>query len=80
MRFILGSAILVSLVATAVAEPVAVSDRTKRVADATTDACLANCASQAESCKRACPTTFRTPCVSACDSQAQTCTQSCRTR
>ncbi len=79
MRLILGGVILISLIATAVAEPT-LSNRTKRVADATTDACLTNCAIQADSCKRICPTTLGTPCLSACDTQAQTCTQSCRAR
>lgn len=49
-----------------------------RLADAASDACFASCASQADSCKRVCPTTFSTPCVSSCDSQAQTCRQSCQ--
>jgi hypothetical protein len=49
-----------------------------RVADAAADACFASCASQAESCKRTCPTTFSAPCMSACDSQAQTCRQGCQ--
>jgi hypothetical protein len=44
------------------------------------DACLANCASQNASCKRVCPTTFSTPCLSSCDSQMQICTQGCRTK
>ena len=44
------------------------------------DACIVNCASQAESCKRVCPTTFNVPCLSACDSQAQTCKQGCRAK
>jgi hypothetical protein len=51
-----------------------------RFADATSDACVANCASQNESCKRVCPTTFSTPCLNACDSQAQTCRQGCQPR
>ena len=42
------------------------------------DACMANCSSQADACKRVCPTTYNVPCLSACDSQAQTCRQSCR--
>jgi hypothetical protein len=49
-----------------------------RVADATTDACLANCATQNASCQRVCPTTLSAPCVSSCEAQAQTCRQSCR--
>ena len=49
-----------------------------RFADATSDRCVADCASQNASCKRVCPTTFSTPCLSSCDSQAQICRQSCR--
>lgn len=49
-----------------------------RLADATTDACLANCATQNASCQRVCPTTLSAPCVSSCEAQAQTCRQSCR--
>lgn len=49
-----------------------------RLADAASDACLAGCASQNDSCKRVCPTTLGAPCQSACDSQAQTCRQGCR--
>ncbi|AUC99075.1 hypothetical protein QU42_25980 [Bradyrhizobium sp. UASWS1016] len=51
-----------------------------RVADATSDACLANCATQDASCQRICPTTLRSPCVSACESQAQTCRQACQSQ
>ncbi len=32
-----------------------------RVADATSDACLASCATQDASCQRICPTTLRSP-------------------
>jgi hypothetical protein len=49
-----------------------------RLADAASDACLAGCATQNDSCKRICPTTLATPCLSACDSQAQTCREGCR--
>lgn len=49
-----------------------------RLADAATDACLANCATQNASCQRVCPTTLSAPCVSSCEAQAQTCRQSCR--
>lgn len=49
-----------------------------RLADAASDACLAGCANQNESCKRTCPTTLGAPCQSSCDSQAQTCRQGCR--
>jgi hypothetical protein len=58
------------------------ADQTKgrglRVADATTDACLSNCATQNQNCQRVCPTTLSTPCISSCDAQAQTCRQGCR--
>jgi hypothetical protein len=79
MKPLLSAALLLSLLGPAVAGPVA--DRGKlRLADAATDACFASCASQSDSCKRVCPTTFNTPCISACDSQAQTCRQSCQNR
>ena len=48
-----------------------------KVADAA-NACLINCASQNNSCKRMCPTTYSGPCMSACDNQAQFCRQSCQ--
>jgi hypothetical protein len=48
----------------------------RRIADAS-NACLINCASESESCKRLCPTTYNVPCVSACDNQAQFCKQAC---
>ena len=50
-----------------------------RVVDAT-DACVADCANQSASCKRACPATFTGPCTSSCDSQEQICRQACRPR
>ena len=50
-----------------------------RVADAT-NACLINCASERDSCKRLCPATFNTPCIDACDNQAQFCRQNCQRR
>ena len=43
------------------------------VTGATSDACLANCATQNASCQRVCPTTLSTPCISSCEAQAQTC-------
>jgi hypothetical protein len=72
----------VVLVAALLAPAVAQTSPKKlsRFADAASDACVANCANQNESCKRACPTTFSTPCLSACDSQAQTCRQGCQPR
>lgn len=51
-----------------------------RVAQSSTEACLANCAAVDASCKRICPTTLGAPCISSCDSQAQTCRQACRGR
>jgi hypothetical protein len=48
-----------------------------KVADAAS-ACLMNCASQNDSCKRMCPTTYSGPCNAACDNQAQFCRQSCQ--
>ena len=51
-----------------------------RMADATSDACFASCASQNDACKRVCPTTLGAPCQSACDSRAQTCRLSCQSR
>jgi hypothetical protein len=48
-----------------------------RVADAA-GACLVNCASQNDSCKRMCPATYSGPCMSACDNQAQFCRQACQ--
>lgn len=44
------------------------------------NACLTNCASQNDSCKRICPTTYNGPCISACDNQAQVCRQACQGR
>jgi hypothetical protein len=43
-------------------------------------ACLVNCASENDSCKRLCPVTYSGPCVSACDNQAQFCRQNCQRR
>jgi len=77
MKPLMGVALAFVLIGAATASPVSLRDRL-RLADASADACFANCASQADSCKRVCPTTFSPPCVSACDSQAQTCRQSCQ--
>ena len=76
MKPLLGAALCFVLIGTATAGAVSLKDRL-RFADAAADACFANCASQADSCKRVCPTTFSPPCISACDSQAQTCRQNC---
>jgi hypothetical protein len=80
MRTMLGAALLMALLGAAVAEPGLGPKSKLRFADAATDACFANCASQNQSCKRVCPTTFSTPCLSTCDTQAQTCRQSCQNR
>jgi len=77
MKFLLGAALSFALIGMATAGPATLRDRL-RLADAASDACFASCASQAESCKRVCPTTFSPPCLSACDSQAQTCRQGCQ--
>ena len=49
-------------------------------ADAAADACLRSCATENESCKRVCPTTFSTPCLNSCDSRMQTCREGCQRR
>ena len=51
-----------------------------RLADAASQACLANCDNQNAACKRVCPTTLGAPCAASCDSQAQVCRQSCEPR
>jgi hypothetical protein len=51
-----------------------------RFADASSDACAANCSTQNASCKRTCPATFSTPCLNSCDIQAQTCARSCQAK
>jgi hypothetical protein len=80
LRTTLGVAILMALLGTAAAEPGLPLQRSLRFADATADACFANCANVNASCKRVCPTTLSTPCISTCDSQAQTCRESCKSR
>ena len=74
-------ALYVAALVLVVTTPV-LADRIKgsslRVADATTDACLANCATQNQNCQRVCPTTLSTPCISSCNAQAQTCREACR--
>lgn len=77
MKPLLGAALCFVFIGTATAGATSLRDRL-RLADATSDACFASCASHADSCKRVCPTTFSPPCLSACDSQAQTCRQSCQ--
>jgi len=51
-----------------------------RLADATSQACIANCDNQNAACKRVCPTTLSTPCFVSCDSQTQVCRQTCQPR
>ena len=77
MKLLLCVALPFVLIGTATASATSLMDRL-RLADAAADACFASCASQADSCKRVCPTTFSPPCMTACDSQAQTCRQSCQ--
>jgi hypothetical protein len=76
----LSAIVLAALFGTALAEPGPGFKARLRLADATTDACLASCADQSNSCKRVCPTTLSTPCLSSCDALAQTCRQSCQNR
>lgn len=78
MKFVLCAVLSLALIGSAAAGQGNVSIGKLRLADAASDACLANCASQNESCKRVCPTTLGAPCQSSCDSQAQTCRQGCR--
>src|ERR1700712_2752418 len=80
MRLVLGVTFLLAAAAPALAAHDGSVKNKLRFADATSDACFANCASQNDSCRRVCPTTFSTPCVSACDSQAQTCRRSCQSK
>lgn len=51
-----------------------------RLADANSQACIANCDNQNAACKRVCPTTLGAPCAASCDSQAQVCRQGCQPR
>ncbi|MEH2515695.1 hypothetical protein V1279_001268 [Bradyrhizobium sp. AZCC 1610] len=80
MKLVLCAVLSLLLIGTAAAGQNNVSIGKWRLADAASDACLANCASQNASCKRVCPTTLGAPCQSACDSQAQTCRQSCQNK
>jgi hypothetical protein len=77
MKFALTAAAFLTFIVAASAD----SGRPKlRFANAATDACVANCSTQAASCRRACPATFSTPCLTACDNQAETCARSCRAK
>ena len=78
MKLALCAALSLLLIGTAAAGQSNVSMGKLRLADAASDACFANCASQNDACKRVCPTTLGAPCQSACDARAQTCRESCR--
>ena len=80
MKLAFSAAFLLALIGPALADPSIALQSRLRFADATTEACFANCANENASCKRVCPITFNTPCLSACDSQMQTCRQSCQNR
>jgi hypothetical protein len=71
------AAIVVLMFAGAMAHAASPARSPWRVAESG-NACLINCASQNDSCKRMCPTSYSGPCLSACDNQAQFCQQSCR--
>jgi hypothetical protein len=80
MKFTLATAVLLALLGTAFADSGSTGASKLRLAQGSSQACMSNCSTQAESCKRACPATFSTPCLNSCDSQAQTCTRGCQTR
>lgn len=80
MKWMLGGLLLMALVGSASAESGTAGNIRQRFANASSEACLSNCANANASCKRVCPTTFGTPCLASCDSQFQTCTQSCQNR
>jgi hypothetical protein len=80
MRLVFSVAVLFALIAPALAEPNILLKNRLRLADATSDACFANCASRSDACRRVCPTTFNVPCINACDSQAQTCRLGCQSK
>jgi hypothetical protein len=80
MRFLLAGLVSLLVIGMAAADPLVVTTGKVRLAEATIDACIANCASQSDSCKRVCPTTLSAPCISSCDSQAQTCRLACRSK
>jgi hypothetical protein len=77
MKLALTAAIFLTLIGVASADA---GGQKLRFANATTDACVANCSTQVASCKRACPVTFSTPCLNACDNQAETCSRSCQAK
>jgi hypothetical protein len=80
MKIISVTAVLLALLGTAYADNGLTRTGYLRFADASSNACMSNCSTQAASCKRACPATFSTPCLNSCDSQAQTCTRSCQAK
>ncbi len=80
MRVVLSVVLVFSFFGIAAAGEAFVGHGKVRFADAATDACLASCSSQNNSCKRVCPATLSTPCLSSCDSQEQTCKQSCQNK
>ena len=80
MRWLFAGVLSIALAGTATAGSGTAGKITQRFANASSDACVANCASTNASCKRVCPTTFGTPCLASCDSQYQTCTQTCQNR
>ena len=80
MRIVLALVIGLALPQLAQASPDTFSRAKLCLADATSQACLANCDNQSAACKRVCPTTLGAPCAASCDSQAQVCRQSCQSR
>ena len=80
MRFVLALIIGLSLPQVAQASTEGFSRVKLRLADASSQACIANCDNQNAACKRVCPTTLGAPCAAACDSQAQVCRQGCQPR
>ena len=64
MKFALSAVISFSLVAAAAAEPRGSANMSRwKLADASADACMANCSNQVDACKRVCPATFNVPIV-----------------
>ena len=80
MKLVLCAVLSFALIGSAAAGQNNFSAGKLRLADAASDACLAGCANQNESCKRVCPTTLGAPCQSSCDSQAQPCRLGCERR
>lgn len=80
MKRALSVVLLLSLTSAAALAGDSFSPVKLRIADAASDACLANCATQNASCQRVCPTTLATPCINNCQVQAQTCRENCQRR